>query len=46
LQPLEISPLFEKLDQLKINFMGAEMLFQGLDGALISNETLSFLLDI
>jgi len=46
LSPLEISPLVEKLDQLNITFMGAELLLQGLDGAYISNKTLDFLRDI
>jgi len=38
--------LVEKLDQLRITFMGAELLLQGLDGAYISNKTLTFLKDI
>ena len=41
-----MSPLVEKLDQLLITFMGAELLFEGLDGANISNKTLFFYLDI
>jgi len=38
--------LVEKLDQLRVTFMGAELLLQGLDGAYISNKTLTFLKDI
>ena len=46
MNPLELSPLVQKLDQLNITFMGAEFLLEGLDGAYVSNETLTFLLDI
>ena len=38
--------MVEQWDKLKIEFKGGEYLFEGLDGAEVSNETLEFLIDV